>query len=288
VRRALRDQDYDRALAALDEFKRLKPPLVLAKEADVLRVEVKQHLLQSTYVDAFVLSDRDRVALGDPLTGELILVNLSREPLVIPARSAGPSAGSVSSSTVHVEVAYCEHGLDGTIVRERVTWNLEVGEDLKLAPGARRSWPLNLDTLQFSPRSLHYRTYTVEAMLYPAEIRIGAESFPGNLRFRARTWAVFPRNYEHLEGAPLSRLKEAISKESSVHVPLAAALAQDADRPAVLRVLLDSLAKPEAGPPGGATRLACCVALRILTGEELPAEPAQWLAWDREVRRKRE
>lgn len=271
----LRREDYEAALSAIDQAQAAATDRDQRQELENLRVTTKRHLLQSTVADAFVLLDRDRVALGDPITGELILVNLSRSTLTIPS-VAGSEA---STTTMQVEVDFQEFGIDGTVVNERITWNLETGKDLVLAPGERHAWPISLDTLQQNPQGVTFRNYSVSAILYPAAMRMGEGSVPGTLRFRQKSCGVFPRNYEHLAESPRTRLLEAIEKESPLHIPVAAALLDEKDKAGSVGELLAILGRRGDQPPRAPTRVACCVALRILTGEPLEADPMAWQAW---------
>lgn len=280
IRRVVREQDYERALEMVNDLRGHSLPEQTSRELDVIRIEVKQHLLQSMAADAFIVADRSRVAVGDVISGEFLLVNLGRERMVIPA-TVRPSRDRESRSTIHIDVAYVEYALDGSIINERLTWSVEIGDDVDLEPGARRSWPLNLESAHFSPQSVNYRTFLVTASLFPAEIRIGNESYPGTLKFKPARIEVFPRNFEHLEKAPISRLREALKKDSAPHVPIASALVPIEGRREATQTLIDALDSSLAAEISSETRLACCVGLRILTGEDVEPDPERWLAWAR-------
>ena len=266
-------EDYERALTVIDETLALGPPPEIAGRLTVLRIRVKQDILQSLYLDALIVLDEDRVALGTPITGQILLVNLSPDTLTIPADSGG------TRSTMQLEMRYTEHDLAGNVLREKRQQPVLIGEDIVLEPGDRHSEPIVIDSLQFGPNRINYRTYELEAVLYPSEIRIGDEPWPGNLRFRTATCHVFPRNYEHLADQPLVRLDEAIAKNSPPHVPLAAALITERERPRAIDALVEILRRDWSDDPDPPTRLACCVGLRILTGEEISPRPDLWLEW---------
>ena len=115
--------------------------------------------------------------------------------------------------------------------------------------------------------------------MYPAEIRIGGDKWPGNLSFKPATCKVFPRNYQHLAANPLERIDQAVAKNSPTHVPLAAALVKEGEREKAIDKLVGWLGRDWGEGPDGSTRVACCVGLRILTGEEIAAHPDRWLEW---------
>ncbi len=232
--------------------------------------------LQTLYLDGIIRLDRDAFAIGDPITGEVVLANLSAGPLEILDR---PRAGGATAtpSVLRFEVGYVEYAPNGAVVRDLITWNVEVGRDVILAPGERFSFPLRLATDEHNPGGATLRTYDIEASLYPAEIRAGDEAIPGVVRFEKRVARVFPRNFEHLRRDPAGRIAEAIAKRSPPHLPLAAALVPPADRGRALAEILRALETTGESAPDQATLVACCVAARILTGRDLPAEPALWL-----------
>jgi hypothetical protein len=268
---------YGEALDLIRGIPMAAVPMESRAGLDALRIRLKRHLLQSVLVEALVILDRDRVAAGEPITGELVLVNLAREPLLIPFEAPLPGPGGEQSrSVLHLQLDVREFGSDGTTMDDTRTWNLDVGEDIRLLPGARRSWPLGLDSAEINPFSVGYRRYAIGATLLPARIDIGSESWPGTLVFRGRTCEVFPRNWEHLADHPLERLGEAIAKRSPVHIPLAAALIPADQRRAGVDLLRATLSMDPEGPRSGETQVAACVALAILTGESLPARPDVW------------
>ena len=268
---------YGEALDLLNSVPQGAVPMMSRVALDALRIRLKRHLLQSVLVEALVVLDRERVAVGEPITGELVLVNMAREPLLIPAEVPLPGPGGQHSrSVLHLKLDVREFGSDGTTMDDTRTWNLDVGEDILLMPGERRSWPLGLDSAEINPLSVAYRRYTIGATLLPARIEIGTETWPGTLAFRERTCEVFPRNWEHLSAHPLERLGEAIAKRSPVHIPLAAALIPPEQRRAGVDLLRATLSMDPEGPRSGETQVAACVALAILTGESLPARPDVW------------
>lgn len=276
MRELVRRGDYEGALRASDELLARKPTSEQRSRVERMRVEARRRLLQTLYLDGIIRLDRDAFAIGDPITGEVVLANLSAGPLEILDR---PRAGGATAtpSVLRFEVGYVEYAPNGAVVRDLITWNVEVGRDVILAPGERFSFPLRLATDEHNPGGATLRTYDIEASLYPAEIRAGDEAIPGIVRFEKRVARVFPRNFEHLRRDPAGRIAEAIAKRSPPHLPLAAALVPPADRGRALAEILRALETTGESAPDQATLVACCVAARILTGRDLPAEPALWL-----------
>ncbi|MAG56249.1 MAG: hypothetical protein CMJ83_08165 [Planctomycetes bacterium] len=266
-------QDWDRALSAIDEAVRDAPPTGVGAHLSALRVQVKQNQLQSLYVEALIVLDSERVALGTPITGQIILVNLSKKQLVIPAQVRG------NQTTIQLNLSYREFDNQGALFTERRQHPVRIGKDIVLEPGERHSEAIVLDSLQFGPHRVNYRRYELEARMYPSQILIGDEPFPGNLLFEPARCEVFPRNFEHLIERPLARLDEAVRKNSPTHVPLAAALVALTDKEKAIGKLVSFLRQDWGKDPDGPTRVACCVGLRILTGEELAAQPDLWLEW---------
>jgi len=265
--------DYDRALGQIGEVLALRPPPDLRAYIEGLRAGLKRDLLQSLYVDAFIVLDKKRIALGTPITGQIIIVNLSTQPLSIPARVGG------NATTIQLDLQYKEFEVGGMVLTKRKQQPVLVGQDILLQPGERHAEPILLDSLALGANRPSYRRYDVEAIMYPSAIIIGTDNWPGNLRLRSARCEVFPRNYEHLMDRPVSRLQEAVAKNSPAHIPLAAALVSPSMRGQAVDQLINTLRSPWGQGPDGPTRVACCVGLRILTGEEITARPQAWLAW---------
>jgi hypothetical protein len=287
-----RADDYDRALQLLNDLATRNPPRTVLDELQRLRIDVKRHLLQSVYLDALVVLDKTRVTLGDPITGELVLVNLSDEELVVPAstrfkparsasdradRKAGRTVPVRSETTISEDLRYREFVANGTVVRRQRKRSQRLREDLVLQPGERHSWPIKVDSLAISPASVALREYVFSATLYPADIRIGTESFPGTLLFKQAVCRVFPRNWQDLLDDPLARLEEVVDKRSPPHIPLAAALVPEEQRRRAVEVIGAFLMNKKSITLAGPSRVACCVALRLLTGWDLPADPEVWI-----------
>ena len=238
-----------------------------------LRLRCRAQLRQTAFGAAVVL-DEERIALGTPITGTIAVRNLSALPLFI----AGESTSSArTNSMIRLNVSYQEYGLSGVMVTESSQINLLMGESMVIEPGVHKEFPIVIDSGMFGESSVNYRVFSIAATLFPAELRVGEEKVPGTVTFAPDECAVFPRNYEHLAAEPFRSLKEAIAKNSPPHVCLSAALVPQAQKSAAIHELTTTL-RPLSGC-GEATRVAACVGLRILTGEERPADPREWLAW---------
>jgi hypothetical protein len=273
---AIQRGDCERALALGDQLMARKPPEDVRAQAERLRKVAKQQLLQSLYVDAVVRTEKDRVTIGERIKGDVTLINVGTEKIVIEDEAPGAPAGS-SRTLLHLEVRYREFSPDGTVVAETLTSNVVVGRRITLAAGGRHSIPLELDTLGQNPSGTMLRHYDVGGSVFLAELRAGDETIYGQIQLKPRRVQVFPRNWEHLMNDPVGKLAEAIRRRSPTHVPLAAALVPQDARPQALAVLRDALRDGTADGPGPATQRACCVALSVLTGEDRKPDPEVWL-----------
>jgi hypothetical protein len=272
---AIQHGDHERAVAIADRMLKKDPPEEARQQIDRLRKAARQHLLQTFYVDAVVRSAKDRVTIGDPIVGEVVLINIGTEPVVIEDERPGGGAGS--RTLLHLEVAYREFVPDGTLVRDLLTSNVVLGKRITIAPAQRYTIPLKLDTLEQNPAGTMLRHYDIGGSVFLAELKTGKEVIYGQLQLKPHRVRVFPKNYEHLADKPLARLKDAIRRRSPDHVPLAAALVPESQRTEVLIVLRDALRAPASTAADVATQRACCVALAAVTDEDRKPEPQEWL-----------
>ncbi len=79
-------EEYERALEEIKKLEGEGPAPRISQALEALKVAAKQDLVQSLYIDALIILDTERVALGTPITGQLLLVNLSDNEIRIPAR----------------------------------------------------------------------------------------------------------------------------------------------------------------------------------------------------------
>jgi hypothetical protein len=272
---AIQHGDYERALAIGDQMLKKEPPDEARQQIDRLRKAARQHLLQTFYIDAVVRSAKDRVTIGDPIVGEVVLINIGTDPVVI--EDERPGAGAGSRTLLHLEVAYREFVPDGTLVRDLLTSNVVLGKKITIPPAQRYSIPLKLDTLEQNPAGTMLRHYDIGGSVFLAELKAGKETIYGQLTLKPHRVRVFPRNYEHLADKPLVRLADAIRRRSPDHVPLAAALVSESQRREALVILRDALKEPASTGADVATQRACCVALSVLTDEDLKPDPQEWL-----------
>jgi hypothetical protein len=274
---AIQHGDYERAVVVADKMLNRRPPPneEARQQIDRLRKAARQHLLQSFYVDAVVRSEKDQVVIGDAIVGEVMLINVGTEPVVIEDERKG--AGASSRTLLHLEVAYREFVPDGTLVRDMLTSNVVIGKRITIAPGQRYSIPVRLDTLEQNPAGTMLRHYDIGGSVFLAELRAGKETIYGQLQIKPRRVRVFPRNYEHLLNQPLVRLQDAIRRRSPDHIPLAAALVPEEQRREALTVLRDALRQPTTSGADVAMQRACCVALSVLTDEDRKPDPQEWL-----------
>src|SRR5262245_57578897 len=169
---AIQTGDYERALALGDQMLRRQPGEEARQQIERLRKVAKQHLRQSFYVDAVVRTEKDRFTIGEQIKGEVMLINVGTEPVVI--EDEAPNAASGASRTLlHLEVGYREFVPDGTLVQETLTQNVILGRRITIAPGNRYSIPLELDTLSQNPAGTMLRNYDVGGTVFLAELKAG-------------------------------------------------------------------------------------------------------------------
>jgi hypothetical protein len=272
---AIQHGDHERAVAIADSILKKEPPEEARQQIDRLRKAARQHLLQTFYVDAVVRAGKERVTIGDPIVGEVVLINIGTDPVVIEDEKTG--GGASSRTLLHLEVAYREFAPDGTLVRDLLTSNVLLGKRITIAPTQRYSIPLKLDTLEQNPGGTMLRQYDIGGSVFLAEMKTGKETIYGQLTLKPHRVRVFPRNYEHLADKPVARLADAIRRRSPDHIPLAAALVADSQKNEALAVLRDGLREPASSGIDVATQRACCVALSVITDEDRKPEPQEWL-----------
>lgn len=270
-------------------------PAGLRLEARRIVYEARAGALRDYHVDARVVGPTGPVTQGDRILTRMILRNRSTERIEIDLTSrlpgmpgwgsATPTPGLanevVGRSRFQVAIAYEEFALDGTVVSETSQRVFDLERSIRLEPGEEFSWDVPLDSLEFGGRT-NYRTFEVEGTLHPAAIRVGGVPHPGPITFRGMKCPVMPVGWDHLADDPVRRIRQAVDEKASpVHVPLAAALVGDDRREEAVGWLLEVLERPVWQPPSAELRIACCVALRILTGESPGPLPRNWLAWSR-------
>ena len=239
---------------------------------EALRSDVRRRMLQTLVLDGFVRAEPARLTVGGAVTLEVLLVNLSGRDLRIPSEAPG-----ASPTTLHLKLECVEIAADGSRGDDRRTDVVALGEDVVLAPGERKAFRIPMGTDDRNPASLALRRFTVSATLWPARLEVGGESFPGSVLLKPAIIDAFPRNWEHLSAAPVERLAEALRKRSAIHIPLAAALVEPSDRSRAFDLLKAHLLEQGSSGPPFSSRVAACVALRLVTGKDLPADPAVWL-----------
>ncbi len=227
-------QEYAAALDLIQQAMLDDPPDPLGPRFFVLRARVKQKLLRNCYLDAFVQFSGDTCTVGDIIEGEIIIMNISDEELTIPAKvevSAPRNSDealeaqktATSQTMVRSEMTYREYLPSNTLVTNRRTRNFFVPKDIRLKKGETHRIPVTINTRDFNPGGIMYRSYELSCVLHAAEIRVGNEVFHGAITMRPGRIGVFPRNAEHLKKNPLRHMMAAEKKNSPVHLTLAAA-----------------------------------------------------------------
>lgn len=236
------------------------------------RTDARRRILQTLVLDGFVRVAPSRITVGERVTVDVLLVNLSGRELRLPA-----SAPGASPTSLHLALSCVEISADGARVEDRRTDVVALGEDVTLGPGERRAFSIPMGTDDRNLVGVGLRRFTLAATLWPARLEVGGESHPGSVTLRAAEFDAFPKNWEHLAAAPVERLAEALRKRSVVHIPLAAALVDVQDRPRAFDLLKAHLMEQGLSGPSFPSRVAACVALRLVTRKDLPADPPIWL-----------
>lgn len=235
------------------------------------RFVARRNLLQTLILDGFVRVEPTRVTVGSDVTVEILFINLSGRDVKILA-----TAPQSTPSALHLELACVEIAANGNRVEDRRTQIVEVGEDIVLPPGGRKSFKVPFTTSDRDLSSLALRRFTISATLWPSRLDVAGEAMPGGIKLRPTTLDAFPRNWEHLAERPLERLRDALGKRSAVHIPLCAALVAESERVAARELLCECLRSQGPDGPPFNTRIAVCVALRLVTGIDVPADPELW------------
>ncbi len=264
--------DWQGVLAAADLWLAKSITSDERRSLEAHRFVARRNLLQTLVLDGFVRVDPTRVTIGSDVTVEILFVNLSGRDLKILATAPG-----ATPSALHLELSCVEVAADGGRVEDRRTQVVEVGEDIILAPGGRKSFKVPFTTSDRDLTSLALRRFTISATLWPSRLEMAGESMPGGIKLRPTTLDAFPRNWEHLADRPLERLRDAIGKHSAVHIPLCSALVADVDRPKARDLLGDVIRAQGSDGPSFRVRIAACVGLRLVTGLDIPADPDVWL-----------
>ncbi len=289
-------EEYAQALKMIDQALAEDVPHPLASRFLALRIRVKNKLLRRSYIDAFVRFLQPEYTVGDVIEGEIILMNISDVPVLIPAsvivdapkkrgaiqpndgeENTAPSAES--RTMIRSEMTYHEFIASNTLVTNRKTQNFQLPKDIYLLPGEFHAIPVTEHTARMNVGGTMYRNYTLRCTLHAAEIRVGDEIFHGRVQFRPATAGVFPRNAEHLRTEPLKRMKQALRKNSPTHLTLAAAFlvnGSENDLDAAFEFLGIELARENAIQEN---LDGLMMAMVILSGLEETKTKDEWLLW---------
>lgn len=274
------DMRYEDALAAVRDALALVPPEPFHHRLRGLEVRIKEHLLHETMIDAFVRFDRDHYVIGDVLEGEIVLMNVSAERLVIPAskmmKALGQEQATESSTTFRSTMTYREFVPSNTLITNKDVKNINVDEDVVLGRGESYRIPIAVETIRTNPGGTMLRTYSLSASLHAPEIRIGDEEFHGELEFRPAVVRVYPRNATHLADAPLEKVRVAWDKQAATHLTLAASFVTGKPRDELIQWLELRLADGATSDRMADALMTC---LLILTGEEATKTRDDWLTW---------
>ncbi|MCB9831171.1 MAG: hypothetical protein H6807_01755 [Planctomycetes bacterium] len=288
-------EDYRAALEVIRIAATMNPPEPFGHRFRALEIKVRADLLRRCYLDAFVRFDRPWYTIGETIEGEIILMNISDQLLVVPATTmvAAPdpapgaeSAEQESRSVVRSVMTYREYLPSNTVITNRQTENFGIPQDIRLQPGETHRIPVAIDTNDINVAGQMYRRYRIACSLHAAEIRVGDEIFHGVLEYRPAHAGVFPRNAEHLADEPMTRVRQALAKASPLHLSLAAAFIDPRDQAqcrAYEDFCLEELERPE-GLPRMQDALMC--GLAILQDDENNRSKEDWISWLRKRRRR--
>lgn len=272
---------YEDALAAVRQAVALDPPEPFHHRLRGLEFRIKEHLLHETMIDAFVRFDREHYVIGDVLEGEIVLMNVSSQTLVIPAsklmRAMGQEEESESNTTFRWTMTYREFVPSNTLITNKDVKNVSVDEDIVLRRGESHRIPIAVETMRTNPGGTMLRTYSLAASLHAPEVRIGEEEFHGEVDFRPATVRVYPRNAKHLSEAPMDKVRLAWDKQAATHLTLAASFVEgDREREDLIEWVGLRLADGATSDRMADALMTC---LLILSGEEATKTRDDWLTW---------
>lgn len=278
--RLLARRDYQPALDTVDAALARARTAKWANRLRVLRFQIKQRMLGETCIDAFVRLDGERAVAGEVVEGDVVLLNISREPVLIEAEVEIPNPEPrgepvVTRSLLRRSTKYVEFVSDGTVATNVDAMSVVLDRDVELEPGQAYRIPIALDT-SLRVEGTMLRRYELTCTLHAARVHVGDEIFNEELVFRPAVVDVYPRNYEHLADRPLARVDQAYERQSALHLPLAASLVPERERDRLLARLGRALRDPNLPV---AMRDATVSALQIVSGADPTGGPGGWIGW---------
>ena len=227
-----------------------------------------------------------RVILGEPIAGDLVVMNISPKRIRIQAAAAVSEEEAAAKKPVETESApatpktllslkarYREFWPNYMLFESEEFKNIVVDSDIVLESGESRKFPFSIDSLSIHPELNILREYEVSGNLHSADLMIGDEAFQGRLQFRSGAAFVFPRNAEHLGDDPLKRLTSAFEKRAALHLTIVGGWIDATTRELALTLLGDALVDPAVSET---MKTAAMATLRVVTGENLAGTAEAW------------
>lgn len=304
VERAIAAKEYRQAIELARAAPSRNAAYVAVRRLFILEERAKQRLFNEQLFDAFVDAASRHVIVGEPIRGDIVITNISGSELVIrapkkpesaPAESETKDAiepksdvpppnedtvppkpgGSERTTLLRIHANFREFWPDYSIFTAVEYHNIEVDEDIRLAPGESRRVPFAIDSMTINGTSKFLREVRFSADIHCGSVTSVSEEFHGVLEARGTEVRVFPKNSEHLSQEPLAKIAESIRKRAPLHLTLAAGfLESTTDREAAVRTMRAELAKSD---DGTVMAEALMSALRIVTGLDREKKKSEWL-----------
>ena len=282
-------------LVEREEFRKAREMLAGLRQSPITELDqrrlefvedsIKRKMLGRQYLDCFVYLKKTRVILGEPIEGDLVVMNISPQRIRIQAAAASAeeaeakrpveteSAPTTPKTLLSLKARYREFWPNYMLFESEEFKNIVVDSDVVLESGESRKFPFSIDSLSIHPELSILREYEVSGNLHSADLMIGEEAFQGRLQFRSGAAFVFPRNAEHLGDDPLKRLTSAFEKRAALHLTIVGGWIDATTRERALTLLGDALVDPTVSET---MKTAAMATLRVVTGENLAGTAEAW------------
>jgi hypothetical protein len=259
-------EENERALAIVDDLLALRLPPDLLGRARGLRLDIRRRLYRDLPLRGRLLADRDLYEFGDDIELTIELENVSAGAVEIPQR-AGPSRGYIL-----LRIAREDVDVYGNVKETVEQGRIDLPGSAVIAPGDRRRAVRVVPTGERQHDG--FTIFHVSGHVRPIAIDASGHEDFRSIPLPEVTVRVLPGNWEPLAEDPLGSIRRSLERRAPLHLLVAAELVPAGDRDAATEALVGAL-REGAGPMARAVLSA----LRRLTGESLPFEPAAWIAW---------
>lgn len=244
-----------------------------AADLDELLRLLNQAVLDLPTLVASVEPARDPISFGDPVRVTVRLANPGTRTVRV--RAAPPKG---SKTLFVLDVLRTEYDVRAHVVSSRRQVHCPLREDLDLPPGATTEIVFTVEGAGNDEPLEGFRTFTVGGQLRAGAVELGKLRRYEAIRLKPGTLRSFRPNYEHLQGDPVARLKQAFERNAPLHLLTAAALVPATSRREAVDTLVGAL---QGGGPMDFAAFAC---LEYLTNVQLGRDADAWRAWWSRVR----